>query len=90
MSMSIEEFEAQKSRRFAILAINEVPEDVPGHGGACDYGWCICEMRDGKPIRYLGDDVCEPEDKLLVRDFAWVAYELNRLAADKEKSPTTQ
>lgn len=85
MGMSTEEFERQKARRFAILAIDEVPETVPGHQGAYDYGWCICEMRDGRPIRYIGDDACEPEDKCLVRDLAWVADALNEAATEAER-----
>lgn len=48
-----------------------------------EYGWCIVEVApNGKPIRVLGDDIAEPEDKLLVRDFSWVADVLNLVRAE--------
>ncbi len=34
------------------------------------------------PPTFIGDDIGEPEDRNLVRDFSWVAYELNRVAKE--------
>jgi hypothetical protein len=46
--------------------------------------WCyICYETDGeKPIRIVGSDAGEPEDKILIRNFSWVADELNKLDKD--------
>ncbi len=84
--MSQEEYEAQKSRRFAILALDEAAElGSSEYSAKDDFGYCVCEMRDGRVVRVLGDDRCEPEDKTLVRDLAWVADELNSLAASQPR-----
>jgi len=48
-----------------------------------DFG-CLLYDFSTEPPRYVGDDISQPEDKLLVRDFRWVAEELNRLATEKE------
>lgn len=42
------------------------------------YGWGLWLVEDGKPVRLLGDDTGEPEDQCLVRNWSWVAVELER------------
>jgi hypothetical protein len=49
-----------------------------------DFG-CLLYDFSSDPPRYVGDDIGSPEDKLLVRDFRWVAAELNRLAVTLTK-----
>jgi len=49
-------------------------------------GYCnLCYETDGeKPIRLVGSDNGEPEDKTLGRDFSWVIDELNILARNND------
>jgi len=50
-----------------------------------DFHWVLVEFDDeNKPLRILGEDGGEPEDQKLVRDWKWVADELNKLA-DSER-----
>ncbi len=39
---------------------------------------------EGQPVETVGHDGGEPEDQLLVRDWSWVAEELNRVAAERD------
>lgn len=48
------------------------------------------KLKTGKPIRILGDDVAEPEDKLLLRDFAWVASAMNEIAEAAESTALSE
>ncbi len=49
------------------------------------YHYCII-FDDGKTVRLVGDDQCEPEDALLIRDLSWVQHELNRVYNMKNKT----
>lgn len=49
--------------------------------GSWSSWWELWRCEDGQPVECVGTDSGEPEDKILVRDFRWVAQELNRLAA---------
>lgn len=40
--------------------------------------WALYEFEDDKPLRLVGSDEGEPEDRLLVRDWSWVPEELNK------------
>jgi len=42
-----------------------------------EYNSGVFEMKDGKPIRLLGQDGGEPEDQRLYRDWSWVVDALN-------------
>lgn len=46
--------------------------------------FCLYETDGEKPIRFVASDGGEPEDQLLVRDWSWVADELNKLAKEVE------
>lgn len=51
-----------------------------------DYGWLLYETdASGKPVRLVGDDMGEPEDKNLVRHFKWTVEEMNTLRARVEE-----
>lgn len=67
--MTTEEFDNQTGR-FRV-------REVSGY----DFGWVIIDTRDGTEV---GSDVCEPEDALLVRDFAWVREALNAVDAERD------
>lgn len=60
--------------RFQTWTLNDsrlVGQNYDGVGS--NWGWCVVEVADdGSVVRVVGDDVAEPEDKLLVRDFSWV------------------
>lgn len=56
-------------------------EPIP-HSDPYGYGWQIIDTVTG---RVLGDDRCEPEDAILVRDFKWVLTELNALADENKQ-----
>jgi hypothetical protein len=42
----------------------------------------VFEFRDGVPVRLLGTDRCEAEDRYLFRHYRWVCVELNAVAAE--------
>lgn len=42
-----------------------------------DHFYVLVDTQDGN--RIVGDDRCEPEDALLIRDFSWVADLVNRV-----------
>jgi len=46
-----------------------------------DFYYCLIEFDGDTPVRIVGQDGGAPEDQLLVRDWAWVAVELNAQAA---------
>lgn len=81
MGMSTDEYEQQKSRRFAILSFDDADALGVAEAKGGGFGYCICDM-SSTPPRFLGHDQCEPEDALLVRDFAWVANALNEIAQE--------
>lgn len=73
--MSSEEFDKQKadtSRRFYI-------DDM----GPDEDGWRIVDRATGADVGYDGG---EPEDQILVRDWAWVADALNQVEAERRAS----
>lgn len=41
------------------------------------FGWCAVRVDDDGTHTWLGHDLCEPEDRLLVRHFKWVPLALN-------------
>ncbi len=41
-----------------------------------DWNSGIWRCEDGVPVEYVGDDICEPEDSVLRRDWGWVAKAL--------------
>lgn len=51
-------------------------------GCRCGDGWAAARVESGVIVDVVGRDSCEPEDALLVRDFAWV---VERLEADRAK-----
>jgi len=88
MGMSTEEYEAQKSRRFAIWTERDLPPHLAELVGA--YQNALVETRDGIPFRIIGTDGGEQEDQCLLRDWAWVADALNELAASPNpQSPSS-
>lgn len=55
-------------------------------GGTYDgESWCLLEKMDDGTHRLVGMDGGEPEDQLLIRDWAWVVTELNAQAKQIEK-----
>lgn len=81
MGMSTKDYEAQtKVGRFRILETADVALLMDGFEGD-DCQWHILEFDDDDNlIRVVGSDGGEPEDQSLVRDWQWVAKELNRVA----------
>jgi hypothetical protein len=57
--------------------------------GVMDYhhDWCyfLYETDGQKPIRLVGSDSAEPEDKILIRSFSWVVEEVNKLSEKIEE-----
>lgn len=51
-------------------------------GCRCEDGWAAARVAAGAIVEVIGRDSCEPEDALLVRDFAWV---VERLEADRAR-----
>lgn len=51
-------------------------------GCRCGDGWAAARVAAGAIVEVIGRDSCEPEDALLVRDFAWV---VERLEADRAR-----
>lgn len=41
-----------------------------------DWNSGVWRCEDGVPVEYIGDDMCEPEDAVLCRDWRWVAAAL--------------
>ena len=85
--MTQDEYKNQ-SGRFRVLFADDAREaEVPGIDCWNDRYYCgsvLVEFSpDGKPLRCLGSDMGEPEDKSLTRDFIWVVRELNALAEAK-------
>lgn len=83
MGMSVEQYERQKKEgRFRILAVDDAQALLVPGADCYDEDWCylLVEFKDNQPVRILGSDGGAPEDQSLVRDWQWVAYELNGLA----------
>lgn len=69
--------------RYQVIDLEDARErQLPGTDSYSkdSMAWLLYDMTDPINPRFVGDDNCEPEDRLLVRDFSWVAVELNRLA----------
>jgi len=85
MGMSVDEYEFQKHHgRFRILTVDDAKE--AGVEGAEEYdGYdlvsLLIEFADDKPVRIVGSDGGSPEDQSLLRDWSWVAAEMNQLTA---------
>jgi len=70
--------------KFTTKQMNEAKEE----GWPDSEDWGNADERTGlfetddedKPIRLIGVDCGEPEDRLFCRDWDWVPYELNKLA----------
>jgi hypothetical protein len=89
MGMSTAEYLAQvETGRFRILGTKDVqrvlPDAMPNHFDIDEWGWWLVEFdAAGKAVRIVGSDGGEPEDQLLVRNWSWVAKEMNALAAER-------
>lgn len=79
------------SDRYAVVFSHDAwKRQLPGaeEPRGFDSWWAIWECDDaGNPVREVGSDAGEPEDKILVRDFKWVLEELNRAAALSSPPP---
>lgn len=82
--------------RFVVVSSEEA-HARGWHGADCgtDLGFRITGYRDegwelydtsSNPPRLVGQDGGEPEDQLLVRNWAWVAEEMNRLAQEADRA----
>lgn len=56
---------------------------VVENSGMNFYNWALIDTKDNN--RKLGTDGGEPEDQTLVRDWSWVANELNALDDEIER-----
>jgi hypothetical protein len=74
--------ELRKNERaitYEIIGLADAQErQLPGPIDGLEDNWNsgIWRCEDGVPVEYIGDDVCEPEDSILRRDWAWVATAL--------------
>jgi len=88
MGMSVKEYEAQKAiGRFRILYQDDLSAELAEMWGVSsdDFVYYLVEFVDGKQVRVVGSDGGSPEDQTLVRDWAWVAREMNELAKESVK-----
>jgi hypothetical protein len=80
------EYEAQRDGTATYRIIGSAEARERGYPDAPQAGWwgeCWCIYRfdaDGRAVERVGSDGGEPEDQVLVRDWAWVAEALNREA----------
>lgn len=85
MGMSVAEFEKQKTTgRFRVLGVDDARKLGLSCADCCydeDYRYLLVEFIDEKPARIVGSDGGAPEDQSLLRDWRWVAFEMNQLAA---------
>lgn len=72
---------------YKTMTINEaIKQRVPGADEWSDWRAdyeldlmsCIVEYENQTPLRIVGTDGGEPEDNSLIRDWSWVAGELNQ------------
>ena len=66
------------NKRFQVIYGTDLPDKFKE--AYSDDHWFLVEIVDGVIIRIVGSDGGEPEDQLLVRDWSWVADEMNKLA----------
>lgn len=66
-------------RRYKLFGYDDLTEEERDWYGACDeYRNHVFEVdENGKRLRHVGSDDCEPEDRTLMRDLSWVLEELN-------------
>lgn len=67
--------------RFIVIPSNEANAAF-GDFGLDPNSWSLVETDGEKPIRFIGADGGEPEDQTLVRDWNWVATEMNAVDAE--------
>lgn len=87
MGMSTAQYQFQtRNGRFRIYETHDAATVIPEFKGE-DCQWHLLEFdAGGKFLRLVGSDGGEPEDQLLVRDWQWVAEELNRMAAWQDQA----
>jgi hypothetical protein len=70
------------SKRFVVKSNEEIAREMGvGHVQRTDFGWTVVDTTKNEIV---GSGGGEPEDQLLVRDWAWVAEALN--AVDDERA----